>query len=457
MYSSVTNWLRTEGNPWLVPFPRGYWLYEKSKHLYVSGYPIKAKLFRTVQEFAVHMIWLLSSSKDYKDCCCVHCNLKHVSKTPVALEETPTLAPSEPAKTTPKVTPVSLPDAQARRTSTPNHHHQQQQQQQHNQQQPQWTLQSPLVFRAGELAWYKTGNTWRLGIIAGQSPSGHEIVPLGFARVPQAHAVKQDSDMRPYQAFSVPPVSVPELSSKIFDEIPWEDTFMSVISDASKRDILLLDASKLAASKIDFSYSLWSQAPADAQGKTVPYYGCFLGAERVEVGDCLRLRQLPPELNITSEFPILGLRHIFTSSDFPGAVFLRGSLFVPAAPGSDASTYVPEEALPIALRDEVTWRNKFPGPRRAWTLAKEDVVLKESAIRGRFYPTHRLMPILNPEEFQNAVANGKDAPQPYLNSRMDGYGRYLGRKMNRTDAVGAAVPPTERLAMEPHVREAYPQ
>ncbi|PHH58741.1 hypothetical protein CDD82_2747 [Ophiocordyceps australis] len=48
-----------EGNSWYVYFPRGYWLYEKSKHLWVSGYPIKGKLFKSPQEFGLHLIWLL--------------------------------------------------------------------------------------------------------------------------------------------------------------------------------------------------------------------------------------------------------------------------------------------------------------------------------------------------------------------------------------------------------------
>ena len=412
----------TDGNAWYVHFPRGYWLYEKSKHLWVSGYPTKAKLYKTPQEFAVHLIWLLSSSQDYKDCCCVHCN-------PTTKPETPVLPPSSPAKITPVPLPVQIP-------SKPRP--------------PQWSLQSPLLFRSGELVWYQTGNTWRLGVIKNYTTTGYELIPMGYALVPQAIITKNNEDMRPYQAFSVPPVSVPDLTDKIFDEIPWETMFRSS-SDSSQRDIILLDASKLAASKIDYSYSLWS--PTSSEPKATTYYGCFLGAERIEIGDCLRVKNLPPDLNIQHEFPILGLRYIFTSVDFPGSVFFRGSLYIPASAANDPSTFVADEALPVALRDEVQWRNQSPGPRRGWILAKAEVVLKESSIRGRFYPMHRLMPIMNPAEFQAAAARGQDAPHPYLNSRMDGYGRYLGRKMNRLDALGAGVAQGSQVAVENHIRE----
>merc|ERR1712000_263774 len=103
--------------------------------------------------------------------------------------------------------------------------------------------------------------------------------------------------------------------------IPWETMFRATGNDASKRDLLALDASKLAASKIDFSFSLWSPFP---QGKEVngiaSYYGRFFGAERIEVGDSLRLRNLPAELNINSDTVILGLRHIYTTSNNPDQV-----------------------------------------------------------------------------------------------------------------------------------------
>ncbi|KAG5944001.1 hypothetical protein E4U53_006966, partial [Claviceps sorghi] len=132
-----------EGNPWYAQFPRGYWLYEKSKHLWVSGYPIKAKLYKSPQEFCVHLIWLLSASMDYKDCCCVHCNQPSQAKLAAATEELiitqsetpvpvpmPTATPTTksnsntptpaPATAVPqKVTPVPLPPIPGQRATPP--------------------------------------------------------------------------------------------------------------------------------------------------------------------------------------------------------------------------------------------------------------------------------------------------------------------------------------------------
>ncbi|KAK7397800.1 hypothetical protein QQX98_012834 [Neonectria punicea] len=547
-----------EGNPWYVQFPRGYWLYEKSKHLWVSGFPIKAKLFKSPQEFAVHLIWLLSTSMDYGDCCCAHCNAGNVAKGAAAAEESLIITHEAPKneKLPLKVTPVPLPQipgqpvqkhigAAPRPTSTqstpattaqnspapvamqpqaqaqprpqsqppvqpPVHpspqpspqvqvqtqaqpplqaqpqpqpqphiqtpqpqlqaqppkpqqpqaqlqpHQQQIQPQPHPQPQlNQWVLKSPTMFRTGELVWYQNGTTWRLGMIAASSNGNHELMPIGHGLVQQQNVTKQDGDMRPFHAFTVPPVAIPDLKEKMFDEVPWEGMFRAPGNDGNKRELITLDASKLAAAKVDYSYSLWTRLSEDPNAKTVTFYGCFFGAERVEIGDTLRLRSLPAEFNVPAETGVLGLRFIFTTKDFPGGVFFRGHIYQPVKGDADPPNVVNEEHLPIALREESQWRNSTsPGKRWRWALVKENVVFKEQSIRGRFYPMHRLMPILNPAAFRQAVAQGQtDDQYAHLNNRMDGSGRYLGRRANRLDALGASVPHTARFALEPFVRE----
>jgi hypothetical protein len=317
-------------------------------------------------------------------------------------------------------------------------------------------LQAPLVFRIGELVWYKNGATWRLGVIATSvAGSGHEIQPIGHAMVPHQNVLKTDADMRPFYAFSVPPVAVPDLKEKVFDEVPWENLFHTAANEPSRRDVLALDASKMAASKIDYSHTLWSPLTNDPAARTTAYYGCFLGAERIEVGDCLRLKQMPADLNISADAVVFGLQQILTSRDYPGIIVFRGHIYAPAGKGPNPPNAVPEEHLPIALRDESNWRTRAnPAQPWRWRLVKENVTLKEPAIRGRVYPTHRLMPILNPVAFQTAVAQRQiNDLSAHLNNRMDGTSRYIGRKPNRLALLGAAVPPTARLTLEPYIRE----
>ncbi|EGR48058.1 uncharacterized protein TRIREDRAFT_108133 [Trichoderma reesei QM6a] len=520
-----------EGNPWYVHFPRGYWLYEKSKHLWVSGYPIKSKLFKSPQEFGVHLIWLLSASKDYGDCCCVHCNTPAPSKplppvqgpartekperpvkvTPVPLPP----IPGQPPQRAPSITPVP----QAAQPQQPQQPQPQQLPQQLPQQKPiqqtpvplpahiqsnqpaqasqspqliqpnpsqpvpmagtnpptppkaqaiQWSLKSPLLFRAGELVWFQTGNTWRLGIISNpgnMTPNGmtFELLPIGHAAVPQPNVTKAEADLRPFHCYSVPSVDIAELKDKVFDEVPWESLFQAAGSNAVRRDLINLDASKMAASKVDFSHSLWTRRGDDPTGKAVSYYGCFFGAERLEIGDAVRVKMAGAEAN-SSQTTVMGLLHIFTSADYPGSVFFRGPIYQLSKQGAAASTagagtVIDDEKdkLPLALQEEVRWRTQVTRSRQwCWVLIKDNVVFKEQSIRGRFYPTHRLMPIYNPNEF-NALLAGQQPLRDqhiYLNNRMDGAGgRHIGRKANRLDTLGPCVPHTARLMLEPHIQE----
>ncbi|KAK5998291.1 hypothetical protein PT974_00665 [Cladobotryum mycophilum] len=533
-----------EGNSWYVHFPRGYWLYEKSKHLWVSGYPIKAKLFKSPQEFGVHLIWLLSTSKAYVDCCCVHCNAPNPAKlpgpdepmasttltetqpkvekqalpkvTPVPLpaipgqpiqkppsalsrlvqqtqpiqsvqpvqpfQTTQQIAPPQPTKPTPQPqptpttitkppTPISAapitappqpqplqarPQAQSQPQLQPQHQSQPQAQpqsqlQQSKLQSPTWVLKTPHTFRAGELVWYQTGNTWRLGVISAPTMGLYDLVPLGHGMVMQQNVSKPEADLRPFHCYSVPNVDVAELKEKTFDEVPWDAMFRAAGTDVVRRDQINLDASKMAASKIDSSYSLWTRRSED-NATPMMYYGCFFGAERIELGDCVRIKG--GELN-TNQTAILGLCHIFTADDYVGQVFFRGHVYHLSKGPASTGTVMPEDKLPIALRDEIQWRKSI-APNQQWCviLIRENVVLKEQSVRGRFYPTHRLLPLYNPVEYRNLVTSGQLRDQHvYLNNRMDGGGRYIGRKRNRMETLGASVPHAARLAVEQHVVE----
>ncbi|RDA85299.1 hypothetical protein CP532_5924 [Ophiocordyceps camponoti-leonardi (nom. inval.)] len=589
-----------EGNAWYVHFPRGYWLYEKSKHLWVSGYPVKAKLFKTPQEFGLHLLWLLSTSMDYMDCCCIHCNVPNLSKTSFMADGTPALlasaAPLRMLGMPSKVSPVPLPSisgqpqskqilngpgphitptsqrlansapadhsaaakimslhsgqhlaqgqaeaqgkppvpsqaksqpesrqqdsrpemqfqgrqealAEAKPKPTPAAEIQPQSQprassdarsegqpaeqrlvEKRAQGQPapvhapravKWALQAPLLFRAGELVWYQNGNSWRLGVIAGPGTDNFQLIPIGHAAARQQNVTKMAKEMRPFHAFSVPGVMLPDLQNKVFDQVPWQDLFHAAGQDRARRNNLILDASKMAASKIDASYSLWCPLAEDANAETASYYGCFFGAERIEVGDCVRVKSFVGDAaggiggngnnsssssstnsNSNAESSVLGLTAIVARKPSPGAILFRGTMYQIAKqqqqqPGAMEAATVPAEKLPLALRDETEWRLRVsPGQPWRWVLVKEDIVVDEHAVKGRFYPPHRLMPILNEAAFNAAVATGNvESQYPFLNNRMDGSGGYIGVKSCRRHILGASVPEDVGIILEPLIRE----
>ncbi|KEY70798.1 hypothetical protein S7711_10041 [Stachybotrys chartarum IBT 7711] len=76
--------------------------------------------------------------------------------------------------------------------------------------------------------------------------------------VPQPHTTKADEDLRPFYALSVPATKLTTLKNEAFDNVAWEVMFQATGDDATRQDVLITDASKLAAFKIDSSFSLWS-------------------------------------------------------------------------------------------------------------------------------------------------------------------------------------------------------
>lgn len=318
-----------------------------------------------------------------------------------------------------------------------------------------WSLQAPFLFRAGELVWYQNVNSWRLGVIAAPGNESFQVIPIGHSAAKQQNVTKVCKEMRPFHAFSVPGVMLPDLQNRVFDQVPWENLFLLAGQDKAKRNNLILDASKMAASKIDASYSLWCPLSEDVSADTMPFYGCFFGAERIEIGDCVRVKPLTGDGAAPNDSSVLGLTGIVVRKGSPGAVVFRGNMYQMAKEGENSPGAVPLENLPMALQDETRWRCQVsPSQPWRWVLVKDNVVLEEQAIRGRFYPTHRLMPILNEAVFNAAVAEGNvESQYPFLNNRMDGSGGYIGHRANRRETLGASVPGDARFALESLIRE----
>jgi hypothetical protein len=305
-------------------------------------------------------------------------------------------------------------------------------------------------------------------------------MPIGYGETKQPAVLKSDTELRPFHAFTVPPPTREDLQGRDYDGVPWKTLIDQAGTDERQQalGILLLDASKLGALKIDQSFSLFT--PLTQKESAVSYYGAFLGAERIEIGDVLRLAQTPKFPGVTNVY--LGLRGIIAQQKM---VVYRGTAYrllqgaeATAAPATTANSVPTEAMLPRALREEINWRTSVvPGLPIRWDILQADLIVKEPEIKGRFYPTPRLAPILAPAGFQRAVtqaeeavaAEGPDggarvlsAVSPALNGRLDagaGTARYIGRKLNRRDAAGAMIPhgpQAVKFVFEASVREELP-
>ncbi|KXH41951.1 hypothetical protein CSIM01_02787 [Colletotrichum simmondsii] len=524
----------TEGLPWLLHFPRGYWLYEKSKHLWVSGHPVKSKLYKSPQEFGLHVLWLLSGSMDRTDCRCIHCNVREmpnmedltVSDVPRPLPAANnTQPPSKMRKITPQIppgvaaspipvpaaastppiakkeTPVPVPIPMAKK-ETPQPVQQQQQVQQQPApaptqaqqqvqpqahapappvyQQPQFLpypppyggIVAPALFRVGELVWFQISSGWRLGIVAATgiiNPNTNkaelQILPMSHVNFNQSPIQTLEATTRPFLAFSVPNVSISDLQNKAYDEVDWDAFFQTITpEDTHRREVALLDSSKMAAQKVGVSFSVFSRLSETNGGKKIDYHGIFLGAERIELGDVLRVRlsaeQGVPPAAANLPDALLGLREICTAPiDSPGNAFFKGDIYQPITGDNQpvGGIPVPDDKLPRPLRDEIAFRNKFAASDR-WrcVLLKQNAVLREPDLKGRFYPTHKLLPLLDGQakvlaEVQKGIV--RDVQQR-LNQRIDTFKTaYIGQKRTRVETIGPALPPGSVIQFEQSVRE----
>ncbi|KAI5925251.1 hypothetical protein F4810DRAFT_70623 [Camillea tinctor] len=306
------------------------------------------------------------------------------------------------------------------------------------------------IFRGGEVVWYKNNHAWRLGIIISvpiMAPVQYTLVPLAHNKFHVECVEKPETDMRPFLAFSVPQLnkSISELNGRPMANIDWETLQVQLTqNDPQRKEMLALEASKLAATLIDHSYSTFNpigQLGADAE----VFGGVFLGAEKVCIGEAVRLLLPPEEQNSqwsTSVPVVMVIKQIWVKSHdeillFSGDVWRLQEL--------DLQQPVPgHQHLPIAMQQEKLFRDEVLRPRGLrvdWVLVAGNVTKEQQAVRGRFYETNKLAPILNPETFQHFLAQGAVADlQSLLNNRGDSNGPYVGRKVDRAATVAGAIP-----------------
>ncbi|KAH8681193.1 hypothetical protein BX600DRAFT_504921 [Xylariales sp. PMI_506] len=480
---------------------------------YIYGHPTSDRSgnprpFNSPNEFFPHLLWLIGGSGDKSLCSCKLCNKTKPKPEPTALKAkisvavpvahppqldpmpglAPSVTPSGPqptamkrtpsasstsaAKPPPAPKPITQPPVPVQATApTPVH----QPQIAPNPAPPFVTPTAPpiapaqprmdlpsqegVIFRVGEVVWFKNNNAWRLGIviqtafpdqIAGM-PLKIQLQPLAYTLLKLETVLKVEADLKPFLAFSVPKVATKDLQDRRMSELPWQRLHQIIAGDRPRLEQIALDSSKMAAMEVDKSFSTFNSIVVQQPNVSKQYVGgIFLGAERISVYEAVRVRLTPYEWDPAwpRNLPIvLVLREIYIMGDGP---HFFGDIY------RLEETANPQEAphqnqLPLAMQRERIFRNRLKaatGTRYDWTLIHANQDKAESTIRGRFYETERLMPILDNDRFQAGLEKGiVDDVQNYLNNRLESAGPYLGRRKNRMETVSAAVPDNFHLPL----------
>lgn len=317
------------------------------------------------------------------------------------------------------------------------------------------------LFRAGEVVWFKNNNSWRVGMILTSSAT-LSIIPFGHPLYRTQEVIKEEADIRPFLAFSIPQINpgLQELKGRALSQIDWQalqDKF-GAHADSSRREGLAIEATKLAATRVDQCYSTFNPIQEPAQNYDI-FGGVFLGAEKICVGEAVRIlfpREQQDQIAEKGVPVVMVIKRIIVDRD-GGALVFEGSLWkLQHATLAQQLQTRNQGLLPAALRGEKEFRDSVlhvRGWRVEWMQVNESMSVNETFIRGRFYETRRLTPILNPAKFQEMLQQKHiDDIQTLLNNRGDSSGPRVGRVLNRAQAVAGAVPMTGSLG--PDVMEA---
>lgn len=160
---------------------------------------------------------------------------------------------------------------------------------------PAWNNE-PTLFRRGEMVWCQQlapSAGWRIGIIrevrpeTSNHPTPYVVIGLGHSSIELPDMERQVQHLRPFLTFSVPAISSPLPRDRSFSHVDWAQI---LANPQFTREMVGLEASKLAALEVDGSWSTFNQLPAvPGQAKNISIYGgAFLGAEMIRVNDPIR-------------------------------------------------------------------------------------------------------------------------------------------------------------------------
>ncbi|KAI1458019.1 hypothetical protein F4805DRAFT_154091 [Annulohypoxylon moriforme] len=521
---------KTRNDTYLFGYPE----YDDGKEKKKTKKQAALKYYRSPNEFFDHLLWLITdATKDNKNCPCKLCRPASASqeeaqevtvtstqpksmpvpahltgkarsaspapspstrtsakKTGSAATSTTKAAPSPPVPQTqlpaqpiakpavqsvaqstahPAAQPLAQPPAQQQPSTQPTAQPVTQ-----TQTQTQTQLQSDetVLFREGEVVWYrKFQSAFRLGIVlqhaAGDptTASMSRIKPLGHFQRDLETVERSDVDMRPFLTYSVPTVSgqLEGIADKPMDQVSWLILESELpYDDNSRAEMISLEASKIAASRVDHSYSLFNPIMnPHLPPHQLPFGGIFFGCEKIGLFEAVRVNveqeEHPQWDNLDVTF-VMVLRNIVLERSEQGERLLFGGDIWVLQESKAAEQAPNQDQVPPAMRREKEFRDgvmKDYGVHFDWVLVRGSVTKTDKSIKGRFYESQKLGPMIYPEPAWSDYLRDGLIPsiQKSLNKRLDSWGPNIGRVRTRLDAVRWAVSPGTTLSLGPRVVE----
>ena len=303
------------------------------------------------------------------------------------------------------------------------------------------------LYRPGELVWFNKGQAWGLAVISKRQTLNNKprylVQPLSHPLSHPSYQIKdQEDQIRPWLAWSVPVTTHQPIRNLTYEQVPWDRVVRGELGQGDAT----VDGSILAAKAIDGSYSLFDRVdnPLAAPGE-VHYNGMFLGAEKIWVGEPIRLRVPGDDIVVLILQKLIERTAPPSVSDvtFVGDVYKLNAM---PTPYKDRSEW-PTPNLPARMVADLRFRNEVADAAKKgvwyeWQMLEVGARRGIPDVKGRWYETRTLLPILRgAQQFQEDITTGGmlDASM-WMNGRGDSSILTGQRKKNRKDTLGRAVP-----------------
>ncbi len=325
-----------------------------------------------------------------------------------------------------------------------------------------------FIYRSGELVWFSRGASWGLGAVlrrwrTSTNLNQYTIQPLSHPFSHPAPVAKvTDTELRPWLAWSVPNYTNAALNSALdpprYETMDWHALMQKKFGSGDAE----VDGSILAAKAVDASYTPFASVRTielEAGVMETYYDGIYLGAEKIWIGDPLRLA---PGTDILVLHSVVVRRRSIGGQIQQQSVFLLGDTYTlqrhphpnPSIPTLASAANNPR--LPARLTADLEYRNALSiaakGVAHYWKLVAVNNRHELNDIKGRWYETSIVLPILQPEQFEGLARKGEISEVTlWMNSRGDcvganrGWGMpVVGRqnvyKARRREVFGQSMP-----------------
>ena len=306
------------------------------------------------------------------------------------------------------------------------------------------------LYRPGEMVWFCRGTAWGLAVISQRelrkSVPRYLVQPLSYPGHNSASLVKEGNDqLRPWLAWSIPDATHERIRGMTYSQVDWGKVAAGAYGPGETE----VDAMIMAAKVIDGGYSLFEEVT----DRPVPpgekhYNGIFLGAEKIWVKEPVRL----PIQGAYAVVLVVEKIILHTNSGRGTEVTFYGDVYkFREMPGHPNRLQTVNLNLPPRMIADLQYRNQISvgrGHVGDWSLIQPLVHKTLNEIKGRWYETEQLLPILKGEtqvkrDQQQGITSDTAM---WMNSRGDTSGPHLVRKDKRRQTLGQAVPDTFRIS-----------